>query len=381
VKNKPPAAVDLTWSQVHAFRLSRHHLLGRAPKKDLARVVGDIGGAQAQLMSAAELQVGVRVDCTVDDVRAALWKTKKLVKTWLMRGTLHLLPAVDLPVFTAALGARWMHPTKAWLKWTELSELELVALFEGIGQALADDPMTREELIAAVSKNRSLARSERVQAILKSGWGTILKPVARKGLLCFGPSRGQSVTFVRPESWLGSWRVIDHDAALIEVGRRYLSAYGPATKDDFRRWLGQWSGVGKAVWAGLAAELTPVSIEGRRADVLTTDVRTIAKMADDSAVHLLPGFDPYLMGHSSRDHMFDSAHRWKVSRVSGWISPVVLVGGRVVATWSHVVVKKTLRISVAPFQRLAPRTVASIRARAHDLASTLGLMDVDVKVS
>lgn len=87
--------MELTWSQVHAFRLSRHHLLSQAPKKDLARVVGDIGGAQAQLMSAAELQVGVRVDCTVDDVRAALWKTKKLVKTWLMRGTLHLVPAVD----------------------------------------------------------------------------------------------------------------------------------------------------------------------------------------------------------------------------------------------------------------------------------------------
>jgi hypothetical protein len=381
VKAKPPIAAEVTWAQVHSFRLARHHLLSRAPKKDLARVVGDVGGVQAQLMSAAELQVGVRVDCTVDDVRASLWKTKRLVKTWLMRGTLHLVPAADLPVFTAALGARWMHPTNAWLKWTELSEPELMTLFEGIGQALADGPMTREELIAAVGKNRSLARSERVQAILKSGWGTILKPVARKGLLCFGPSRGQSVTFVRPESWLGSWRVLDHDAALIEVGRRYLSAYGPATKDDFRRWLGQWSGVGKAVWAGLAGELTPVSIEGRRADLLTADLRPLAEMDGDSAVHLLPGFDPYLMGHSSRDHMFDSAHRWKVSRISGWISPVVLVGGRVVATWSHVVSKNMLRISVTPFQRLPPRTVASIRARAHELAATLGLVDVDLKMS
>jgi hypothetical protein len=88
------------------------------------------------------------------------------------------------------MGAQWMRPTSAWLKWSELTEPELMTLFEAIGQALADGPMTHEELIAAVGKVRSLARSERVQVILKSGWGTILKPVARKGLLCFGPSRG-----------------------------------------------------------------------------------------------------------------------------------------------------------------------------------------------
>ena len=57
----------------------------------------------------------------------------------------------------------------------------------------------------------------------------ILKPVARRGLLCFGPSRGASVTFVKPQQWLGAWREVDPDEALLEVARRYLRAYGPAT--------------------------------------------------------------------------------------------------------------------------------------------------------
>jgi hypothetical protein len=380
VKSKPHVAAEVTWAQVHAFRLRRHHLMSRAPKKDLARVVGDIGGVQAQLMSAAELQVGVRADCTVDDVRAALWKHKKLVKTWLMRGTLHLVPAADLPLFAAAMSARWMHPINAWLKWTQLTEPELMALIDAIGQALADGPMTRQELIAAVGKASSRSRSEQMQAILRSGWGTILKPVARSGLLCFGPNRGQSVTFVRPESWLGSWCELDPSSSLIEIGRRYLRAYGPASQQDFARWWGHWSGVGPAMWAGLADELVTVSIEGRHADILVADLSHLTEVEYDSAVHLLPGFDPYLMGHSSRDHMFDSAYRWKVSRVAGWISPVVLVGGRVVATWSHAVARKTLRISVEPFQRLLPSTLPSIRSRAHEVAATLGLVDVDVKV-
>ncbi len=92
MKAKAQVAAELTWPQVHALRLERHHLTHRAPKKDLAKVVGEIGGVQAQVMSAAEMQVAVRVDCSVEDVRKALWKEKSLVKTWLMRGTLHLTP-------------------------------------------------------------------------------------------------------------------------------------------------------------------------------------------------------------------------------------------------------------------------------------------------
>src|SRR3982074_3815991 len=219
-------------------------------------------------MSGAELQVAVRVDCKVDDVRMALWKDRKLVKTWLMRATLHLVPAGDLPFYTAAMGSYGMRNTNAWLKWLQITEPELNSVVHAIGEALDGQALTREELIAKVAKGRS----ERVQAALKSGWGGLLKPVARKGLLCFGPSRGQSVTFVRPEKWLGSWRELDPTAALTEVARRYLSAYGPATRSDFARWWGTWPGVGNTAWAGLAGELSAVSIGGRPADLLASDV-------------------------------------------------------------------------------------------------------------
>lgn len=213
-----------------------------AATKDLARVVGEIGGVQAQVMSAAELQAAVRVDCRVKDVRDALWERKTLAKTWLMRGTLHLVPAEDLPLFTAAIRARSMRVRNSWLKFVHLSEPEFWDVVEAIGQALDGQVLTREELIARVGKGRS----ERIREVMKSGWGGILKPVARRGLLCFGPSRGQSVTFVRPQQWLGSWREVDPDQALVEVARRYLRAYGPATKEDFTRWMGSWTGVGKA---------------------------------------------------------------------------------------------------------------------------------------
>ena len=370
-------AAELTWAQVHAFRLARHHLTQRKPKKDLARVVGDIGGVQAQVMSAAELQVAVRVDCKVDDVRAALWKNKTLVKTWLMRATLHLVPAGDLPVYTAAMGLYGMRNTNAWLKWMQITEPELNDVIDAIGEALHGQAVTREELIARVGKGRS----ERVQLGLRSGWGGILKPVARRGLLCFGPSRGQSVTFVRPQQWLGSWRDVDPDAALVELARRYLRAYGPATKTDFVRWWGMWPGVGNRAWAGLAKELAPVSIEGQRTDILAADLDRMSAPDGDPTVRLLPSFDPYLMGHSNRDHLFAADHRSRVSRTAGWISAVVLVDGRVVGTWTHEVAGETLAIIVEPFRKLSPSTVKQVRERASAIAEALGLGDADVKVA
>jgi len=370
-------AAELSWTQVHAFRLQRHHLARRAPKQHLAQVVGEIGGAQAQLMSAAELQIAARVDCKVDDVRQALWKEKTLVKTWLMRGTLHLARAEDLPLFTAAMGRRWINVRPSWLKFMNVTEKELWELVAHIGDAISDKPMTREELIAVVGKGRSA----HVRDVLKSGWGGMLKPAARNGKLCFGPNRGQSVTFVSPQKWLPGWREVDPEEAIVEAARRYLRAYGPATKTDFARWWGAWPGIGSAAWSGLTQEIAHVDVEGARLDLLASDVAAAKKARLEDPVQLLPAFDPYILGHATRDHLFERLHAPKVSRTAGWISAVVLVDGRVAGTWSHVISGKTLRVTVEPFRRLTPTVVAGIRNRAGELSQAAGAEKLEVKVA
>jgi hypothetical protein len=360
---------ELSWAHVHAFRLQRHHLTGREPKKNLARVVGEIGGAQAQVMAAAELQIAVRTDCQVADVRDALWKGRTLVKTWLMRGTLHLARADDLPLFTAAMGRRWIHIRPSWLKFMQVTETELWQIVEEIGAAVDGTPKTREELITVVGKGKSA----RVRELLKSGWGGMLKPAARNGRLCFGPNRGQSVTFVSPDQWLPRWRDVDPEEAIVEVARRYLRTYGPATKTDFARWWGAWPGVGNAAWSGLAKELVPVSVEGARGEILADDLDALQSARIGHSVQLLPWFDPYLMGHATRGHLFDAVYAPRVSRTAGWISAVVLVGGRVVATWTHTVRNGTLLISIEPFQKLAPNVMTEVTHRGDALARALGM--------
>jgi winged helix DNA-binding protein len=368
------ASVKVTWPQVHAFRLARHHLLRRAPRSGLLDVASAIGGAQAQVMSAAELQLATRSQAKVEDVREALWTDRTLVKTWLVRGTLHLIPASDLPLYSAAMRNLTWAP--AWFKWLRMTERELDSLIAAMGDALTDRPMTKEELTARVGPGRP----KHVREAISGSWGSLLKPAARRGLLAFGPSRGTNVTLVNPRLWLRSWKDLDTDDATVELGRRYLRAYGPATKRDFIRWFGYLRRGRGDPWPALAEELVDVDVEGTRLQLLAKDVRALTKTAAAPSVQLLAPFDPYLMGHSSRDHLFDKVHRWKVSRVAGWISAVVLVDGRVEGTWTHVRSGDALVVNVTPFAPLSAGTRREVGARAQELATALGLASADVRI-
>jgi len=369
-------AVEVSWPQVHAFRLRRHHLDGRAPKKELANVVGEIGGVQAQIMSAAELQVTVRVDCKVEDVRDALWKDRSLVKTWLMRGTLHLAKSDDLPLYVGAMSTLWKSQMRpSWLNYMQTTETEFWDIVEQIGSALDGKPLTREELIAIVGKGRSA----RVRQLLGSGWGGMLKPAARSGQLCFGPNRGQSVTFVRPEKWLPSWRPVDKDKALAVMARRYLSAYGPATKTDFARWWGAWPGVSGAAWSVLKDELLSVSVDGVTMQILEKDLDALRGARIEESVQMLPGFDTYLMGYSTRDHLVDRAFASRVSRTAGWISACVLLNGEVIGTWTYVLKNRTLQVTVTPFRRMTAAVTTEVKRRARTIGDALSAEATEVK--
>jgi uncharacterized protein YcaQ len=151
-----------------------------------------------------------------------------------------------------------------------------------------------------------------------------------------------------------------------------VHAYGPANKEDFAYWWGHWTGVGAAGWAGLQDELVPVNVEGWRAQMLAGDLKRLPSRPPGTSVQLLPNFDPYLMGHRKRDHLFDVEHRSKVSRTAGWISPVVLVDGRVVAVWSYTLSKQRLRVEITPFEKLAAKVVKQAGARVEAIAASLG---------
>jgi len=141
--------INLSKAQVNSWRLSRHHLGRRARKGDIEKVVSDLCGVQAQVLSYAALAVWARVeDITMRDVQDALWKHRSLVKTWCMRGTLHLIPASELPVYVAARKMT-MVVKPDWLT-PEIDVEERKRIVHAIREALDGRVLTRQQLAEAV---------------------------------------------------------------------------------------------------------------------------------------------------------------------------------------------------------------------------------------
>jgi Winged helix DNA-binding domain len=132
----------IPWEQVALFRAQRHRLDRRAPRGAMLRVAGEICGLHAQVLSSAELSVWARVDQLAPAaVQSALWSEGSLVKTWAMRGTLHLLPRAELPVFFGALSTYTHFLKQAWLKYfgvtrEELEEVIAALAAKGLGGGL-----------------------------------------------------------------------------------------------------------------------------------------------------------------------------------------------------------------------------------------------------
>ena len=193
---------SLTWDEVDARRLARNHLTVPAPADDLLGVVRRACGIQAQVLSAAELALSARIpDLRVADVKAALWEHRSLVKVHGLRSTIHLVGADDVSLHMAAMRAHPWGRDGAWLKFHGLDPAGAGALLDAIGAALDGRQLTRAELADEVASQAGGWAEE----AMRSNWGSLLGPAAFAGLLCFGPSRGAKVTFVRLDQWIDGW--------------------------------------------------------------------------------------------------------------------------------------------------------------------------------
>jgi DNA glycosylase AlkZ-like len=347
-KVRPPD-LTATWDQVLARRVAAHHL--DAPATDgLVPLVRRLCGVHAQLGSSAEAAVWLRTGGALGaaDVRRALGEDRTLVKTWTLRGTLHLLPAADLPMWAAALATRSFPRPKSWYDYHGVTPEDMAALEATVPEVLTGTPMTREELAAAVA-----ARTGRPQLAerLRSGWGAVLKPMAARGQLAFGPPDGRNVTFVAPAAWLGEWRPVEPERAVADLVRAILHAYGPFGLEELTRWTALDKPVLRAAVAALGDQLVEVDTEGHRGWVPADAAAAIAAAEPSRVVRLLPGFDPYVIGALRQlDRLVPAPELTSaVSRTSGWISPVLLDGGRIAGTWTQESTGGRLALTIIPF--------------------------------
>lgn len=364
-------APRMSWAEVCARRLERHAL--SAPLRDAqpADIVGAICGAHAQVLSAAELSIGLRLaGATRMEVRDALWTERSLVKTFGPRGTVHLLPARDLPLWTGAMSA--IPPTPSGFpRDVRLTPTQTDAVVAAIAVALDAAALTIDELNEAVIAAAGPWAGDLVMPAFQGmwpRWRQAITTAAHRGALCFGPNRGRNVTYTHPRRWLPEFQPAEGQTALAAVVRGYLSAYGPATPRHFAQWLGaprQWA---MELFDTLSGDLQSVDVEGVRAWLAAGD--TTAPATAPHGVRLLPYFDAYVVGCQPRTLLFPGRPAARALTPSGQAGnfPVLLIDGTVAGVWSQRRSGRTLAITVEPFDRLT----ATQRRSLDDQAERIG---------
>lgn len=385
-------ARSLSADQVRGARVRAQRLAGPAGA-DPHEVVAGLLAVPAQDTRASRLAVRPRSRGTGVDAAAvarACNRERSLVRTWLLRGTLHMAAAEDVrwlvallgPVFAAAGGGR--------RRQLGLDEGTLGRGLAALRDVLAaQGPLTRAALVEAIAV-KGVALDPRSQAPAH-----LVSYAAKQGLLCRGPDlAGEEPTYVLLDDWVArpgpsapeATLERDPEAALLELARRYLRAHGPAGEDDFAAWSGLPLRQARQAFRRLAAagELEAVDAAGSPAAVLAGSP-CLVSIDEEPHLRLLGRFDPYLLGWRSRELMLSPRFAWRIQAGGGIIHPAILLHGRVVGTWQQQRGHDLLTVTAEPFagdsQGLTAAFLPALEAEAADLARFLGIASARLVVT
>jgi hypothetical protein len=366
-------AAKLTVEQVLRLRMRSQRLIGPRPGS-VPEVVRDVGALQAQSTRAARLAVRPRGrDLDGPAVNHACNVDRSVVRTWVMRGTLHMIPAADI---------EWM-----------------LALYKPPADALSarerelglDVPLlarARSAIPEVLGAGQPFSRSELIRALASHGVQVgpdgqapahLIAHAAAHGLICRGPDRSDDEpTYVLLSEWVGDRAQPPGGEAIAELARRYLGGYGPVGPEDFAYWSGLPVRAARRAFDLIGDELTEVDAAGQRAWLRLPpgeDARLseILVAAGEPAVRLLGQFDAYLLGYRDRGLALRSEFARRIQAGGGMLNPAVMVDGRIVGRWRQRRGARGAAVLVEPFEDLDEPVLAGLEAEVADLGRFLGI--------
>lgn len=309
---------------------------------------------QGQDLPGAKWSVGLRVEGAKERDIDTAFNDGTLVRSWPMRGTLHITLAEDLPWMLALMAPRIVTSTATRRAQLALDEKTL--------------ERAREIAIAAFEKERAISREALLQTFTDRGIEVnsqrgyhILFHLALTGTLCLGPIAGKEQSFVRLDTWIPKPRQLMREAALEELALRYFTSHGPATMSDFIGWTKLTAKDAKLGVTLAGKQLIERSFEGvshfmhAESEVPTAPAKSFA---------LLPGFDEFVLGYKARDAVLDPMHFAKiVPGNNGMFMPTIVQDGRVIGTWKKTAKTRELMLEALPFEALS-RTASRNFAQA-----------------
>ncbi len=331
-----------------------------------AQVLADVCGVQAQDAMAAALAIRTRSrGLTYREVETARVTERSIIRTWCMRGTLHLLRTEDISWLLPILGPVFITEGRRRRAELSLDDETCARGVETMRDTLAaEGSMTRAEITQHLA-------SRGIRLSGQAGYH-LLRRAALEGAICFGPNRGKEPTYVLLEAWVKPRPALSGEEALAELARRYLQAYAPATVADLATWSGLPMGSARTAWCFIENEIVEADVSGRTAWMLRSQSDWLDEPCDSAPViRLLPSFDTYLLGYRSRDLAVAPEHARLIHPGGGLLRPSLVVDGLAVGTWSLRRRRKCIEVVIQPFQQLLPSVKDGLPTEVNEIGQFL----------
>jgi hypothetical protein len=364
-------SVSLTLDQLLRLRARAQQLdADRALAGEQAgAIVQRVCGVQAQDAPAAALSLRVRsAALTARQLESAVRDDRTVVRTWAMRGTLHLIATADFGWLMPLVGPVFIAANRRRRSQLGLDDDTCAAGVRALRAALlARGPLSRAELVVELTSRGLLLREG--QAVPH-----LLAYAALSGVICYGPERNGRPVYALTERWLDPGTILPRAEALAQLAPRYLDAYGPAGPADLAAWSGLPAADVRQAWRAVGKGFIELTVEGHSGWMPEGHAAWLDEAPSPTPlVRLLPRFDTYLLGYKGRDAAVATEHGNRVNAGGGIVHPTLLVDGRVLGLWSLRKARGAAEVTVQPFSELPPGVAEGIHAEIADIGRFLDL--------
>ncbi len=371
--------IDIDLEEINQFVLYKQHLAehSKSENKCLVEVVKDICGLHAQVASTPYLSLWNRIDnFQKEDLSKELYERRTLIKIWGVRATLHIVPADQVvEYYQATKRAGGRHPL---IRFEPIHDRMLKILDE-------KGPLTAQELTYHISELKNTVKTKYGDMCLGQ-WS--LRQMCHSAIIVPSKPKGDWTsnlhTYVTFRKWSPSvdLHALSEHEAKEKVILHYLSGFGPAKIEDIAWWIGNTKGEVKEILEEMGDKVEDIKIRGIEGMffILKSDLEHLQEFSSGkNTVHLLPKFDPYIMGYKNRERLISKEHEKRVYwSTRGEISPSILVNGRIIGTWSFKEDKNRLKITLSFFEKTNKPLLKVIEQQAERLAHFMGRKDSEI---
>jgi winged helix DNA-binding protein len=358
------AMPTLTEHHARLIRMRGNCLHPRLSRDQLVTVVSKVGGINAQSNPAMLLALRARVEgLAIHDVIDAITTDRTLVRSWLMRSTMHLVTAEDFMWMSRLFGPIFAQGGRRRRLELGLTDEICTRGVDAIREILSNkSPLTRGEIVERLAKY-DIILDRKTQSPIN-----LIGLAAHQGILCIGPvnTDGED-TYVLIDQWVGSKPDTDWIETLEALAVSYIHGYGPVSFEDFAGWshypkagakIGRERAISNGDYVGARCSSKVLYAAAAELRSFTPPRKPI--------VRLLPAFDALILGYADRDLLVERRYHKEIYH-SNQTVPAILVDGLVAGTWRYQRQGKRMEIRVRSFDSFTNRVMEDIKAEADDI--------------